>query len=162
MYFAAGMALCFSQRPKSRQSQRGFPAKVPSKPAGAPSLALDTAGAVAACQFLYLGNGYHVVVALDGVFQCGSRYCKLNSSLGVFAGQQRVDQTAAKGEFHMISLNEALVVIRLQTKHQFAEGYNFFHDYPLTFLTISADLRHRSRIPFPTTITSVGTAVTPP
>lgn len=33
-------------------------------------LALDTTEAVATGQFLHLSNGNHIVVALNGVFQC--------------------------------------------------------------------------------------------
>ena len=60
-------------------------------------LSLDTAGAVAACQLLDLGNGDHVVVAADGVLQSGSSNCELNSFLSGLAGQQGINQAAAEG-----------------------------------------------------------------
>ena len=49
------------------------------------NLALDTAGTVAAGQLLDLGDSDHVVVALDGVLQSGSCYCKFQSCFHVFA-----------------------------------------------------------------------------
>ena len=62
------------------------------------NLALDTAGTVAACQLLDLGDSDHVVVALDGVLQGRSSNSELNSVLGALAVQQGVDQAAAEGE----------------------------------------------------------------
>ena len=50
---------------------------------GIRKLSLDTAAAVAAGQLLNFGNSDHVVVAADGVLQCGCCNCELNSCLGV-------------------------------------------------------------------------------
>ena len=85
-------------------------------------LSLDTAGAVAACQLLNFGNSDHVVVAADGVLQSGSSNSELNSSLGVLAGQQSVDQTAAEGvtaanavdDVQVVLLGEAVVLAVVQ------------------------------------------------
>ena len=41
-------------------------------------LSLNTTGAVVACQLLDLSQGDHVVVALDGVLQCGCCNCELD------------------------------------------------------------------------------------
>ena len=40
-----------------------------------------------------------------------------------------VGLAAAKGEFEMVSLYEAFVIVRLQTDHKLAKGYDF-HDFP--------------------------------
>ena len=58
-------------------------------------LSLDTARAVAAGELLDLSDRDHVVVALDGVLERGSRNCELDGLLRGFAGEQRVNQAAA-------------------------------------------------------------------
>ena len=60
-------------------------------------------------------------------------------------GHCDIGLAAAKGEFHMVALNEALIVIRLQAEHQLAEGYDSCH-YFLASLTISTDFLHSSVI----------------
>ena len=60
------------------------------------SLALDTAGAVAASQLLHLIDADHVVVAFDGVLQAGGRHGELKSRLAVLAGEEAVDQARAE------------------------------------------------------------------
>ena len=75
------------------------------------SLALDTAGTVAAGQLLDLSDSDHVVVALDGVLQSGSSHSELNSSLSILAGQQAVDQAAAEGVAAAHTVDDVQVVL---------------------------------------------------
>ena len=96
-----------SPRHKKPGGSQGF---LPELICQAEKLSLDTAGAVAACQLLNLGNGDHVVVAADGVLQSGSSNCELNSCLGVLAGQQSVDQTAAEGVTAADAVDDVQVV----------------------------------------------------
>ena len=42
-------------------------------------------------------------------------------------GHRYVGFAAAEGEFHMVALDKALVVVGLQTQHQFTEGNDFCH-----------------------------------
>ena len=46
----------------------------------------------------------------------------------VCQGDGNVCFAATESEFHMVTLNKALVVIRLQTQHQFAKSNDFCHD----------------------------------
>ena len=73
--------------------------------------ALNSAGAVAASQLFYLGNGDHVVVTLDGVLQGRSSHGKLYRCLGVLAVHQRVDQAAAEAVAAADSIDDVKVVL---------------------------------------------------
>ena len=88
-------------------------------------LPLDTAGTVAACQLFHFSNCNHIVVALDGVLLGRSSNCKFNSCLGILAGEDGVDQTAAKAvaaanavdDVQVVLLREAVLVLGNIVEH---------------------------------------------
>ena len=85
-------------------------------------LSLNTAGTVAAGELSNLRNRNQVVVAFDGVLECGCRNSKLNRILRGLAGQQGVNQAAAKavaaadavGDVQVILLGETVVLTVVQ------------------------------------------------
>ena len=52
-------------------------------------------------------------------------------------GHRHIGLAAAEGEFHMVALDEALIVVGLKPQHQLAEGDYFCH---FCFLLISLSL----------------------
>ena len=69
---------------------------------------------------------------------------QLGNKCGIHAvvcqGDCYIGFATAEGEFHMVALDKTLIVIRLQTQHQFAESNNSCHIYILPF-SINPSLR---------------------
>ena len=88
-------------------------------------LSLNTTGAVAACEFFNFCKGYHVVVAFDGVLECGCCNCKFNSCLGALTVHQTVNQAAAEAitaanavdDVKVVLLGEAVFIVCNVVKH---------------------------------------------
>ena len=85
-------------------------------------LSLYTTGAVTTGQLFYLIYRNAVVVAFDGVLECGSGNCKFYRILGGFAAQQGINQAAAEGitaaytvgNMQMIFFGEAIIFSVIQ------------------------------------------------